>query len=467
MHRKSDRRAALKLLTAAPLGLALSAALVQEAVARSPRGTSAAGAATVPSAPVAGSRQAPPVTSGSGARSVASQAAADANVVNDWNATAVNVIAVDAATGAAEAMVYIGFVQAAVYNAVNGITGRYQLYKSNATTVPTASPQAAAVAAAHRVLMTYYGHVPAAAARLADAYAASIAALPTDPSTTAGLQYGRLTAERLIALRADDGRFGPNVFEKQPAVGVWRPTPPANAPMFARFLCETTPLLIESPSQFRPGPPPAMTSPEYARDFEEVKAFGVKEGSSRTALQTETGLFITSLPPVPLHAGLRDLTVRKGMDISDRARVFGAVSMSVADAIVACWDSKVFYGFWRPSTAIQMAEEDGNPATAADPNWEPFLPNPAYPDYTSGLNAAIASATRSLSKVLGTDRIDLTMSSPATNTTRTYETADQLCSDCVDGRVFVGVHFRFANVAARTIGEQVADWAMERYFKPA
>ena len=118
------------------------------------------------------------------------------------------------------------------------------------------------------------------------------------------------------------------------------------------------------------------------------------------------------------------------MDISDRARLFAAVSMSVADAIITVWDSKVHYGFWRPITAIQLAEEDGNPATTADPAWDPLLPNPPYPDYTSGLNGVIGSSTRALTRVLGTDRIDLTITSPVTNTTRYYEFADRICADC-------------------------------------
>jgi hypothetical protein len=398
---------------------------------------------------------------------VAAQPAADANVINDWNATAVNVIAVDAMTGPAEAALYLGFVQAAVYNAVNGITGRYQLYKSNASPSPTASSQAAAVAAAHRVLMTYYGHVPAAVTRLTDTYAASIGALPNDTSTTQGIQYGRQAAERIIALRADDGRYGPNTFDKAPAPGVWRPTPPTNAPFFAKFLSETTPLMIDSPTQFRPGPPPDMASAEYAAAFEEVKAFGSKEGSARTPLQTETGLFISTIVPGPLQAGLRDLAVRREMDISDRARLFAAVSMSIADTTITVWDAKNYYGFWRPSTAIQQADQDGNPATAADPAWEPLLPNPAYPDYTSGLNGVIGSSTRALTRVLGTDRIDLTITSPVTNTTRTYEFADPMCTDAVDGRVWVGLHFRFADVASMAQGQQVADWVADRYFKLA
>ena len=466
MTHRTDRRAALKLLTAAPLGLALSAALVHEARAQTPRGTFGTSAATVP-IEAGGSRRIGTSSSGNELRSVAAQAAADANVINDWNATALNVILTDAMTGAAEANVYTGFVQAAVYNAVNGITRKYALYKSNAQPGPMTSPQAAAAAAAHRMLMTYYGHVPAAATRLTEAYAASIGAGPYDPPTMQGIQYGRQTAERLIALRAEDGRYGPNTFDKAPAPGIWRPTTPANAPFFAKFLCETTPLMIDSPSQFRPVPPPALDSAEYARDFEEVKAFGAKEGSARTPLQTETGLFISTVAGPPLYAGLRDLAVRREMDISDRARLFAAVSMSVADAIICCWDSKVHYGLWRPITAIQLAEEDGNSATTADPAWDSLLPNPPYPDYTSGLNAVIGSSTRALTRVLGTDRIDLTITSPVTNTTRYYEFADPICTDAVDGRVWAGLHFRFADVAAMAQGQQVADWVADRYFKLA
>jgi hypothetical protein len=457
MNHKTDRRAALKLLTAAPLGLAMSAALAHEAVAQPPRG-----AFSIESG--AGSRKTGPSSFGNELRGVAAQPAADANVINDWNATAVNVIVTDAMSGAAEGMVYLGFVQAAVYNAVVGITRRYSLYKSNASPSPTASPQAAAAAAAHRVLMTYFGHVPAAVTRLTDAYAASIGAGPYDPSTTQGIQYGRQTAERFIALRAEDGRYGPNIVEMAAAPGIWRPTTPANAPFFAKFLCETTPLMIESPSQFRPGPPPDLTSAQYAAEFEEVKAFGSKEGSARTPQQTETALFVSTITPGPYHAALRDLAVRNGMDISDRARLFAAVSMSVADAIITCWDSKVHFGFWRPITAIQLAEEDGNPATTADPAWDSLLPNPPYPDYTSGLNAVIGSSSRALTRVLGTERIDLHITSPVTNTTRHYEFADSIYTDAVDGRVWAGLHFRFADVAAMAQGQQVADWAADRYF---
>ena len=156
------------------------------------------------------------------------------------------------------------------------------------------------------------------------------------------------------------------------------------------------------------------------------------------------------------------------MDISDRARLFAAVSMSVADAIITCWDSKVHYGLWRPITAIQLAEEDGNPATTADPAWDSLLPNPPYPDYTSGLNSVTSSATRALTRVLGTDRIDLSITAPVAGTTvtRRYETDAALCQDAMDARVWGGLHFRFADVAADATGKRVADYALDHYFQP-
>jgi hypothetical protein len=192
---------------------------------------------------------------------------------------------------------------------------------------------------------------------------------------------------------------------------------------------------------------------------------GSKTSTQRTAAQTETALYISGIPIVPLQAGLRDLVTRRGMDISESARLFAAVDMSIADGAGASWDSKFHFGLWRPITAIRLAAEDGNPATEADPTWEPMLASPPYPDYTSGLNSVIGAATQALTRVLGTDRIDLYMTSPATNTTRHYQSAGALRQDAVDARVWSGLHFRFADVDGLTGGTQVADWALDSYFQ--
>jgi hypothetical protein len=396
----------------------------------------------------------------------AAEPGADPAVITDWNATAVAVITIDAGKANAEAFLWYGFVQAAVYNAVVGITRRYETYRWNERGLRRASPQAAAAAAAHRVLTTYFGDLPAAAARLADAYAASLGQLPDGIAKEQGVTFGERAADHIIELRADDGRFAPVSFDMPLAPGVWRPTPPASAPFFDPWLGRVTPFTLDSPDQFRPPAPPALTSATYAEEFNEVKALGSKASTLRTPAQTETALFISGSAIVPFQAALRDLATRYELDISDSARLFAAVDMSAADAAAACWDSKFHFGLWRPITAIRLADEDGNPATEADPTWDSLLVNPPYPDHVSGFCSQAGSLTRALTRVLGTSRIDLHISSPVTNTTRYYEFAADLCAEGVEARIWGGIHFRTADVLGITLGQQVADWALDHYFMP-
>ncbi|HET7770490.1 MAG TPA: vanadium-dependent haloperoxidase, partial [Chloroflexota bacterium] len=381
------------------------------------------------------------------------------------------------------------------------ITGRYELYKWTTRGPADASPQAAAAAAAHRMLLSSFGHVPAARARLADAYAASLAKVPSGAAKDQGVRYGERAADRILALRIDDGRFGTLRFTMPLAPGVWRPTPPAMAPFFGPWLSRLRPMLLTTDGQetnwgglnanpsawgaprnpdgtvrgevdwwtkWRAAAPPTLTSAAYAADFNEVKTVGSKNSAVRTAAQTETALFINPIAPAALQAALRDLVTRRGMDISDSARLFAAVNMSVGDAGRVTWDNKFHYGLWRPITAIQLADTDGNAGTEADPTWEPLIVNPPYPDYTSGLNSVTSSASRALARVLGTDRIDLYITSTGTGTpiTRHYATADALCRDAMDARVWAGIHFRFADTAADDTGKRVADWALDHYFRP-
>ncbi len=220
------------------------------------------------------------------------------------------------------------------------------------------------------------------------------------------------------------------------------------------------------PAAFRPAGPPAMTSATYAADFAEVKALGARTSTQRTPAQTETALYISGAAGPPFQASLRDLVKRRGFDISDSARLFAAVTMTVSDAVSACWDCKLHFGFWRPITAIRLAGEDGNAATEADPAWEPLIATPPYPDYNSGLNSVVGAQTQALTRILGTDRIDLTITSTATNTTRRYEYTGPYRQDAVDARVWSGIHFRFADVSGLAGGTDIANWALDRYFQP-
>jgi hypothetical protein len=389
------------------------------------------------------------------------QAAADPKVVSDWNEVAFNTIIVDAGKMNAEAFLWFAFEQAAVYNAVVGITRRYELYNWDVRGPRAASPQAAAAVAAHDVLLEYF---PASQVRLDTALATSLGEIPDGDAKDQGIRYGERAADRLIELRVDDGRFAPVTFDVPLAPGVWRPTPPAFAPFFDPWMARLRPLLLDSPSQFRPGPPPALTSQTYTEDFNEVKAVGSLTSTVRTPDQAATAAFIAGSTFPLVSSSLRDLAARHQLDISDSARLFAAIDMSAADAVITSWDSKLEFGYWRPVTAIRLADTDGNPDTVQDPTWLPLLATPPYPEYASGLTAIMGAVTRALTGILGGDRIDVKIT--VGGTTRTYELASQLSQDAIDARVWSGIHFRTADVVGNEMGTQVGDWALDNYFEP-
>jgi hypothetical protein len=398
----------------------------------------------------------------------AASADVDPAVITDWNATTVATIVIDAGKANAEALLWYGFTQAAVYNAVVGITRRYELYDWNVRGPRAASPEAAAAAAAHRLLLHYF---PASQTRLDAALEASLAKVADGPAEEQGVDYGERAADRIIELRSNDGRNGSLTFDEPLTAGVWRPTPPAFAPFFEPWLSQVRPMMLLSPSQLRPPPEPPMTSETYATDFNEVKELGAKTSASRTPTQTETALFIANTGVVAFQAALRDLAARHALDISDSARLFAAVDMGFADSVIAIWDAKFHYGFWRPITVIQLADQDGNAATVKDPTWEPLLVTPPYPDYPSGLCSIVGVLSRVLSRTLGAGRVDLNITSiasdpPGSPVTRHYELAANLNRDAIDARVWGGIHFRTADVVANGIGTRIGDWALDHYFAP-
>jgi hypothetical protein len=405
--------------------------------------------------------------------------AADPAVIRAWDAIAVSTIAGPAPNGAgkanAEGFLWFPFVQAAVYNAVNGITGEYELYKWNLKAPKGASPEAAAAAAAHGVLMEYFGtsdytNSAAIAANLNAQLATSLGQIPNGLPKEQGIRYGERAVERLVELRLNDGRGAAITFDEPAAAGFWRPTPPGFVPFFAPWLGQVTPFVMDSPSQFRPGPPPAISSDLYVEEFEEVRDYGAATGSLRTVgpgSQTETALFFTDVTIGPLHTGLRDLATRRGLDISDSARLFAAVTLSMGDAAIAVWDAKLHYGWWRPITAIREADTDGNPQTTGVPTWTPLIVTPPYPDWTSGLNGIVGAASTALAQLSPDGLMDLNLTSATAGVTRHYDVAADIQHDAIDARVFSGIHFRTADEVGATMGTQVANYALDHYFAPA
>jgi hypothetical protein len=396
--------------------------------------------------------------------------AGDPAVISDWNAIAVTTLAADTTKQPIEDVLYMGFVQAAVYNAVVGVDSRYEPYRFHAQAPRGTSDQAAAVAAAHQILVTY---VPSAQATLDADYAASLAQIPNGKAKTQGIAFGTLAADHLIRQRAYDGRNADIQFTQPPAPGVWRPTPPLFLPMSAPWLGFVTPLLVHSATQFGPPhPPPALTSARYTRDFNEVKALGELDSAKRTAAQTATALFFSGSALVQYNAALRDQVTVRHLGIAAAARMFAAIDMSVADAEISVWHAKYVYGFWRPITAIQLAGTDGNPNTVADPDWVPLFPaaaggTPPYPEYTSGYNVFNSTVTHGLENLFETRHLQLTLISTAVpGVQRFYDSGRALRRAVVNARIWLGIHFRTADTVSRAMGRRLADWTLDHYFQP-
>jgi hypothetical protein len=391
-------------------------------------------------------------------------AADDPTVISDWNEIAVTTLLGDTTKQLVEDFLYMGFVQAAVYDAVVGVEGRYAPYRFHAHAPHGTSAQAAAVAAAHKVLVTY---VPSAQASLDAAYAASLAKLPDGKAKTRGIAFGTRAADHLIRLRANDGRNAPILFTQPPAPGVWRPTPPGLLPMSAPWMGFVRPLLVRSATQFAPPPPPALTSARYTRDFNEVKALGSLTSTERTEAQTSTAQFFSGNALVQYNTALRDQVTVRDLDIVDAARMFAAIDMSLADAEISVWYAKYVDGFWRPITAINLADTDGNPATVADPTWVPLLTTPPYPDYPSGYNVVNSTVSHGLEDLFRTRHLRLTLISTAVpGVQRHYDSGRALRRDVVDARVWLGIHFRFADTASRDLGRRLTAWTLDHYFRP-
>jgi hypothetical protein len=391
---------------------------------------------------------------------------ARADAVVDWNVISVQAIAAAARPGGSGGLDF-AMVHAAIYDAVEAIDRRFEPY---AVEIPGASgsPAAATARAAHDVLVNRF---PAQTASLDTAYHAYLASHGLAEADS-GVFVGQQAAAGIIALRANDGSWPavPEVFIGGTGIGEWRPTPPAFAPMAVAWLGAVTPFTLKDPSQFRANqPPPDLTSREYTRDYNEVKALGALVNSARTPEQTDIAYFFADNPFFYWNRALQSLAATHLDNIGDSARLFALVNMAMADAAITAWDSKRYFNFWRPITAIQQGDNDFNPLTAGDPAWLPLIATPPYPDYTSGANNASGAATRMLHHFFGTDKVTFSLTSNfplAIQKTRTYSRFSDAAEDVVNARIYLGIHFRFADTVARKQGEHVANWAFGHFLKP-
>lgn len=389
-----------------------------------------------------------------------------ADAVTDWNAIAVGATGVAPGRPGPSMVLDMAAVHGAIYDAVQAIERDYEPYCAD---IPGASgtPAAAVAKAAHDVLVNRF---PAQTGALGITYGNYL--LANGISTMdAGIPVGAAAAGCMIALRTNDGSF-PSSFPPYRGVdqiGMWYSPAPGPA-MAAPWLGFVTPYTMRSSSQFRPKPPPPLTSPEYTRAYNEVKSLGASTGSDRTPEQTELAHFWNLAYPGVWQRVVRDISIANVTNLSDSSRLFALVTMSEADALIAAWDSKSAYNFWRPSMAIHAGDLDPNPKTIGDVTWQPLVANPPYADYTSGANNISCAAARALSLFFDTN--ELTFSITTTNTgptnvdTRTYSRFSDVRDEVVEARIYEGIHFRFADEKARKQGEHIAQWAHGHYFQP-
>ncbi len=383
-------------------------------------------------------------------------------VVTQWNVIANRTVFTENLNPIPSSSVYFSFMSIAMFDAVVAIDGGYRPYAYRGPAPRHASAEVAAATAAHRVLSTYF---PASVANLDADYAAYLSTVPSGRSTSDGQLVGEASAAAIIALRTADGRNGTQVLTVPARPGVWRPTPPGFLPMLVPWLAFTKPLVLRSQQQFPLRGPAALTSKAYTRDFLESKSLGAKDGSSRTVAQTETALFWNANSVLQYRVALGDRLTRHPVGLVAAARAFALLDTGTADGNISCWRSKYDFAFWRPITAINLADTDGNPATVADPTWQPLVTTPPYPEYASGHACITGSATNTFSYLFGPRHLDLNVYSSVTATTRHYSNSVALDDETKNARIWLGLHFRTGMNAGNKIGHEASHWVITHAFR--
>ena len=393
------------------------------------------------------------------------RAAASDNIVVDWNAIAVMAVSAAGQNGTLQER-SLAITSVAVSDTVNAITRRYTRYGSRLTPPGGASTTAGAVGAAYRALTQL---VPSQTQFLNTMLTQSLAKYDVSQGDP-GLVFGEAVADEIVAMRAGDGSAQAQYPYTPPGAGtpgVWVPTPPAFAAALLPGWGNVQPWVLKSGSQFRPDEGPDLTSHRYARDLNEVKELGALNSATRTAEQTNIARFWVASAAVIWNSVLRQLALGVDLDESEAARAFALLNVAGADARIACWDAKYAFNVWRPVTAIQHADEDGNPATDADPNWTPLIVTPNFPEYVSA-HTTISSAMATVLRLLFDDDPDvpLTATSPTNpGFERHWTTFSEGVREVIDARVYAGIHFRSSDERGARIGRQVARFAAVHAFR--
>ena len=388
-------------------------------------------------------------------------AAARADIVTDWNVNAFDTLKA-ANIGGNPQIRALAIMHVAMSDAVNTVQNRYTRHTLGIAFNPAASADAAAAAAARGVLVAL---VPTQKAKVDALYTAALGLLSDSPGKTAGIAIGEQAAAAVMAERTDDATNVPDTYRPITAPGAWIPTTP---PLFAEY-ARAKPWVFARADQFRPGPPPALASAVYARDYNETKELGGAKSTRRTSQQTETVKFWTqpNLSSVWFEAA-RQLGAAKRLDLADNARLFALLSMVAANSFIVDWDAKFYYNRWRPITAIRNGDLDGNDATDRDPGWTPLNATPMHPEYPSqaaifaGVSAGVYEGVFGPgvgTPIVVTDTVD-------PKVTRQFDNIKAVVEETRLVRVWGGIHFRNTLEVSDVMGREVAAYLVANSIRP-
>jgi len=387
--------------------------------------------------------------------------AAKADVITDWNQTAIGAMKVANLAGNPWSR-NMAMMHVAMSDAVNSVQNKYSVYASGGANAPSASAEVAAAAAARIVLLK---QVPAQKALIEQAFETSIKDIPESAAKKEGIAIGEKCGEAIVADRASDGTSLPDAYRPVTMPGVWVPTTP---PIFAEY-ARAAPWVMKSADQVRPGPPPDLKSELYARDYNETKEMGGAKSSKRTAEQAAAVKFWTQLTIAPAwQEAARQLSAAKNLSLAENARLFALLNMGTANTFIVDWDAKFTYNFWRPVTAIRNGDQDGNDATERDATWSPLNATPMHPEYPSqaaiiaGVSMGVFEAlfgTNPATPVVASDLIDPKLQ-------RRFANVKEMADETQNVRIWGGIHFRNSLAVGYEMGVKAAAFLVTNSIKP-
>lgn len=383
--------------------------------------------------------------------------ASRADVITAWNIIARDIV-VDSKLVTPPANRAVAIVHTSIYEAVNSITQEYPLSDLELDTSEDASVDAAVASAAYTSLMAL---IPQQKPAIEKAYSAALERVAAGNAKQAGITVGEKAAQAILAARVDDGADGVEGYRPYTSAGSYVPTVIPAVPHWPN----RKPWLLSSASQFRPGPPPSLDSEQWARDFNEVKALGAIDSAQRSKQQTEIAKFWeATLPPI-YHGVVHSVATQSGRSATRNARLFALVTQASDDALIAVFDGKYHYGFWRPITAIRNADVDGNAETARDPNWKPYIPTPMHPEYPCAHCVVAATVGVVLKAEMGGEPMPLltTNSVTANGVSRSWASVEEFVQEVSDARIYDGVHYRTSAEIGTDMGIQIGNNAVKKF----